>query len=252
MDQNWEELNTPISPPTQGYRSSLRKRSLGVVLSLLVCGFIFVAGSILAFYFLPNPDLLFGEKRSAGSADKLIQVEFSGDEFVMPEPVVRSIERSLTGKVRRIELRVPWPYSNEAVAQIEAEDLNKITRSLFLTFEHNIKRLPALTHLNKVLKRYFDGGPTSTESGLTRYQFKANSPYPESELYLAALRGKQFIIQCGPKGGKNGPSLCERDLQINKALLARYRFHRKYLGEWRQLEAKAQELFATFRIPAAR
>jgi len=251
MDQHWQELNTPILPPKATPRSFLRKRSVAVLLVLMVCGFFAVAGSIIAFYFLPNPDLLFGKSRTAGSADKLLHVEFVGDEFVMPEPVVRSIKRSLTGNVRRIELRVPWPFSVESINQVAAEDLNKVSGSLFLTFEHNTKKLSALTHLDKILKRYFEGPPAPTASGLMRYTFKASSPYPNRELYIAALRGKQIIIQCEPDNGKRGPSLCERDLQINKSLLARYRFHRKYLSGWRQLEATAQELFKTFRIPAA-
>lgn len=250
MERHWDELNTPLPPPAPTKQASLRKRSLGVVLLLLFCGFIFAAGSILAFYFLPNPDLLFGERRTAGSADKLLHVEFAGDEFVMPEPVVRTIERSVTGKVKRIELRVPWPFSPERIRNLDADELHKVTGSLFISFERNTRKISDAEHVDKVLKRYFVGRPMATTSGLVRYQFSPNSPYPDGELYIGALKGEQVIIQCEPDSGRYGPALCERAVELNKFLLARYRFHRNQLDRWRDVDATARELISTFWIPA--
>ncbi|MGI9483156.1 MAG: hypothetical protein ACR2OR_12465 [Hyphomicrobiales bacterium] len=250
MEQHWDELNTPIPPPSPTQKASLRKRSLGLVLLLLVCSFIFVAGSILAFYFLPNPDLLFGERRTAGSADKLLHVEFAGDEFVMPEPVVRTIERSVTGNVKRIELRVPWPFAPERIRNLDADELHKVNGSLFISFERNTRKIGPGEHVDKVLKRYFVGRPMATNSGLVRYQFAPNSPYPDGELYIGALKGEQVIIQCEPDAGRYGPSLCERVVEVSRLLNARYRFHRNQLDRWREVDATARELISTFRVPA--
>ncbi|MGI9371649.1 MAG: hypothetical protein ACR2OJ_04075 [Hyphomicrobiales bacterium] len=251
MEQHWEELNRPVPPPKTSYKASLRRRSLGIVLLMLVCGFVLSAGSVLAFYFLPNPSLLFGEEKLAGDADKLLHVEFRGDEFVMPEPVVRAIDRGVTGSVRRIELRVPWPFEAENIKGLTASQLNELEGSLFLSFETNTNKLSTSDHFNKIIRRFVAGQPEATPSGLIRYQFAKNSPYANEELFVGEFNGKQVNYRCARDEGKYGPSLCARVIPVSGKMIARYRFHRQYLKDWIGLEATVRELIKTFRIPGA-
>ncbi len=249
MEQHWEDLNRPVPPPKTSYKASLRRRSLGIVVLMLVCGFVFSAGSILAFYFLPNPNLLFGEEPLAGDADKLLHVEFRGDEFVMPEPVVRSIDRGVTGKVRRIELRVPWPFEAEKIKGLTASQLNELDGSLFISFEVSANKLTTADHFNKIIRRYVAGQPEATPSGLVKYQFSESSPYANEELFVGEFNGKQVNYRCARDDGKYGPSLCSRVIPVKEKLIARYRFHRQYLQDWIALEATSRELISTFRVP---
>lgn len=250
MERQWQENSFAQPAPDTAQRASLKQRSLGILVIAMVIGFIVAAGSVMAFYFLPNPDLLFGEKRTAGDIKKLIHVEFGRDEFIMPEPVVRSIDRTFTGNIRRIELRVPWPFSAEATENIDADDLHDISNSLFLSFEPQLSKLPPQLRLESIYRRFLDSRPPVLVDGLLRYRFKVDSPYPGIELFVGALRGKHILFLCEPVSQGIGPALCEREIPLSGNILtAHYRFHRSFLADWHKLEKTANELITAFRHP---
>lgn len=228
---------------------SLRQRSIGIVMLLALTGFILSSGSIMAYYFLPSQDLLTGERKSAGSMNKLIQAEYGGDEYLIPEPFVRKVERSVIGGVERIEVRLPWPYWSGDREEIFADSLNKLTSSLFISFEPRPDKLTPEQRFSRIYYRLFAGPREAAEEQLQRYTFSSTSPYPLTELFLGAQEGRNVLIRCEPVTERTGPSLCESEIPLNEKIQARYRFHRSHLKEWRELDKMARELISTFRQP---
>ncbi|MCP5082394.1 MAG: hypothetical protein GY948_11930 [Alphaproteobacteria bacterium] len=251
VDDQREDFGLLYAQLRNTQRVSLKQRSIWVIMSIMLIGFIASAGTIMAYYFLPNQDLLFGERKSAGSMDKLIHVEYGGDEYVIPEPFVRQVHRTVIGGVKRIEVRVPWPYWSGDRKPIFADALNRLTGSLFISFEPRPDKLEPEERITRVYYRYFAGPPVATREGTQRYTFRSDSPYPFAELFKGALQGRQVIIRCEPGAERSGPSLCESEIPLNETTVARYRFHRSHLPEWRALDKTARELIATFRQPAA-
>ncbi len=251
VDDQREDFGLLYAQLRNTQRVSLKQRSIWVIMSIMLIGFIASAGTIMAYYFLPNQDLLFGERKSAGSMDKLIHVEYGGDEYIVPEPFVRQVDRTVTGRVKRIEVRVPWPYWSGDRQPIFADALNRLTGSLFIGFEPRPDQLSPQERITRVYYRYFAGPPVNTAEGTQRYTFKSDSPYPFAELFTGKLDGREVIIRCEPGAERSGPSLCESEISLNQKTMARYRFHRSHLPEWRTLDKTARELVSTFRQPAA-
>ena len=109
VDDQREDFGLLYAQLRNTQRVSLKQRSIWVIMSIMLIGFIASAGTIMAYYFLPNQDLLFGERKSAGSMDKLIHVEYEGDEYIIPEPFVRQVDRTVIGRVKRSLLRLVSP-----------------------------------------------------------------------------------------------------------------------------------------------
>ncbi len=251
VDDQREDFGLLYAQLRNTQRVSLKQRSIWVIMSIMLIGFIASAGTIMAYYFLPNQDLLFGERKSAGSMDKLIHVEYNGDEYIIPEPFVRHVERTVIGGVKRIEVRVPWPYWSGDRKPIFADALNRLSGSLFISFEPRPDDLAPEERISRVYYRYFSGPPEATADGTERYTFRSKSPFPFAELYKGTLDGRPVIIRCEPGSERSGPSLCESEIPLNQTTMARYRFHRRHLPEWRGLDNTARELISTFRQPAA-
>ncbi len=228
---------------------SPQKHSIGILILLMLAGFVLLTGSIIAYYFLPNQDLLLGERKSAGSMNKLIHVEYGGDEYLIPEPFVRKVKRGVLGGIKRIDIRLPWPYWSGDRRLIYADSLSELTGSLFISFEPRKDNLTPEQRFSRIYFRYFDGPPVATPIGANRYVFASDSPYPQAELYHGALLGRQVLIRCEATGERQGPSLCESEIPLNSKVLARYRFHRSHMKEWRELDKTAHELINTFRQP---
>ncbi|MEM8689139.1 MAG: hypothetical protein AAGF81_17555 [Pseudomonadota bacterium] len=250
VDDQREDFGLLYAQLRNTQRVSLKQRSIWVIMSIMLIGFIASAGTIMAYYFLPNQDLLFGERKSAGSMDKLIHVDYNQDEYIIPEPFVRNVERTVIGGVKRIEVRVPWPYWSGDRKPIFADALNRLAGSLFISFEPRPDDLTPEERVARVYFRYFAGQPAATAEGTERFTFRSNSPFPFAELYKGTLDGRPVIIRCEPGSERSGPSLCESEIPLNKTTMARYRFHRRHLPEWRALDKTARELISTFRQPA--
>ena len=81
------------------------------------------------------------------------------------------------------------------------------------------------------------------EVGLVLKKFKSDSPYTDSELLVAAT-GE--VIRCDKKPSVLGPIICERFLPVTQGVMARVRFSRQRLGEWKDIDETAQILLKEF------
>jgi hypothetical protein len=219
-------------------RQRLRERSVGFFIFFFLIGFVIFSGAILAYYFIPNPDLLF----SSGEEDqrprnRLVQISLSGSEFYVPASILKRVKRRVFGTVDQIDVQIPWPYDHLAVISGTVKDTADIRDWVLITLIPRQNRIAPDDRYASIDKYYFDGPPTEEPNGLLRYDFKANSPYKDLQLFIdKSSRAKPAAIRCDLKASSLGPILCERELPATADITARVRFARNHLEDWQEIE----------------
>lgn len=229
----------------RGNSPTIRERSLAAMAIIALACFGAMAGVILALYFVPYPELLFGRANAPANFDARLEVEMAGERFTIPEPYVESVERRMFGGVQRIVLRFPWPFAeNTKPPRDGALELNDTIR---VVIAPRSERLSPAERLDRVYPLYFEGRPTPFENGLTRHDFAAGSPYAGEAVYVGTMEHGKVVIRCAAAAAERGPDGCERQIPLGDGLVARYRFHRDHLPDWRAIEKLAITLPAEFR-----
>lgn len=208
-----------------------RERSLGYLTLFVSIVFVTLLGMILAFYFLPDPALLFG----AGDErkDGLVDVRIEDMEFRFSERHLERVNRGLLRGASQVDLRLPWPYDDRL-----ATDRRPPAAAGGVVLASILPRGDQITPEERfapIYKVYVDGGGRDA-SGLTNYRFKPDSPYADSELFVDETGVPPTVIRCDLKPSVLGPVLCERIRRLGERLFLRVRFDRARLDEWRAID----------------
>ena len=237
--------------PTSFTRERVREGSLLVPLIMTLSVLVVLASAILAFYFFPSPELLMPMRGDRDSGNRQVRIALDDGELVVPYGIVARIDRRTLGSVQQVDLQVPWPYdaSKLPTSPDEARDL---ADWIILTFEPRGKLIDPAERLRKIYKVYFAGPPTPGPGGLERYEFAANSPYADLELFVSNDPNQPALYRCDLKPSSLGPILCETRVPVSDAIMMRYRFAEPHLGEWRRIDALARALLLEYYRPTPR
>jgi hypothetical protein len=218
-------------------RQRIRERSIGLFVLLFLVGFVIISGAILAFYFIPNPDLLFASEDDRRPGNRLVQISMLGSEFYVPQSILRRVKRRVFGSVEQIDIQIPWPYDQLAVISGTIKDTTDLRDWVLITIVPRPDRLPPDERYATVDKYYFAGPPSEGPGNLLKYDFLPDSPYRDLQLFVDERPGsKPAAIRCDLKASSLGPILCEREMPITSGLTARIRFARGHLENWRNIE----------------
>jgi hypothetical protein len=222
-------------------RRRVRERSVGLFIFFFLIGFVIFSGTILAYYFIPNPDLLFSSaEEDQRPRNRLVQISLAGSEFYVPASILKRVKRRVFGTVDQIDVQIPWPYDHLAVISGTLEDTADIRDWVLITLIPRQNRIPPDDRYASVDRYYFAGPPTEEPKGLLRYDFKADSAYKDLQLFVDKRSGgKPAAIRCDLKASSLGPILCERELPAAAGITARIRFARTHLEDWQEIEAIA-------------
>jgi hypothetical protein len=218
-----------------------RERSLGIVLLFAAITFFSLAGVVLAIYFVPNPSLLFGRPEIGAPSTAVVVATLEGTEFTLPETIVAKIDRPILGSAKRIDLRLPWPFDRQQLNIVHALPTD-LQNWVLVTLEPRLGRTGLEERMESIYSVYLDPAK-GEEAGLVLRKFKADSPYTDSEL-LAAPSGE--VIRCDKKPSVLGPIICERLWPLSNGVMARVRFSRQRLAEWKDMDETAQILLREF------
>ncbi len=222
------------------HRQRVRERSVGWIVLLFVSVFVTLSGGILAFYFIPHPELLF-ERPEETPGNRLVHVSFEGAEFFIPQSILKRIKKPVLGAVQQIDVQIPWPYDHLAVISGRVEPTSDLRDWVLLTFEPRAGRKSPDERFQTTDRYYFAGPPQPDETGLMRYEFRPDSPYRDLQVFVdRSEAGKQFVIRCDLKASSLGPILCERMLDISGRIVARARFARSNLANWKEIQSVSQ------------
>jgi len=220
---------------------------------LLIIGGIFAVfmGVVIALYFAPHPALLFTDGKAARTDFARTRTLAIGDVTVtVPRPYLGEIDRTIFGPVRRVSLRLPWPYQPQrAMTDAEAGDL---TRILAIDLVMNTEKSSPAERLARIYPVYFEGLGEEVGEGLVKYSFKPGTPYQDTTLYVVNPAGasEPILISCTLEGETPVPPLCEHRLVLSDKVTAVYRFHEDHVMDWREIDTTVKELLADFRKDA--
>jgi hypothetical protein len=224
-------------------RQRIRERSIGLFVLCFLVGFVTFAGAILAYYFVPNPDLLFASGRQGQNSvprNRLVQISMLDSTFYVPASILKRVKRRVFGAVEQIDVQIPWPYDHLAVISGTVEDTTDFGDWVLITLMPRPDRVPPDQRFSTVDTYYLVGAPSKTASGLLKYDYKPGSPYQDLQLFVDERAGSTpAVIRCDLKASSLGPILCERELPISRAITARIRFARTHLEDWQRIEGIA-------------
>lgn len=218
-----------------------RERSFGLLLLFAAMVFFSLAGVVLAVYFVPHPSLLFGRPEIGSPSEKMIVATLEGAKFTLPETIVASIDEPMLGDAKRIDLRLPWPFDRQQLNIVHALPTD-LQNWVLITLEPRQGRTGLEERMVPIYSVYLDP-MEGQEAGLILRKFKSDSPYTDSEL-LVAPTGE--IIRCDKKPSVLGPIICERFWPVTQGVMARVRFSRQRLEEWKDIDDTAQILLKEF------
>jgi hypothetical protein len=218
-----------------------RERSLGVVLLFAAMAFFSLAGVVLAFYFVPHPSLLFGRPEIGSQSTGVIVATLEDAQFTLPETIVAKIDKPVLGEAKRIDLQVPWPFDRQQLNIVHALPMD-LQNWVLITLEPREGRTGLEERMVPIYSVYLDS-VEGHEAGLVLRKFEPDSPYADSEL-LVAPSGE--IIRCDKTPSVLGPIICERFWPISQGVMARVRFSRQRLTEWKDIDETAQILLKEF------
>ena len=218
-----------------------RERSLGVIVLFAAMAFFSLAGVVLAIYFVPHPSLLFGRPEIGAPSTGVVVVALEDARFTLPETIVAKIDKPVLGEAKRIDLQVPWPFDRQQLNIVHALPTD-LQNWVLITLEPREGRTGLEERMVPIYSVYLD--PTEgQEAGLILRKFKPDSPYTDSEL-LVAPTGE--IIRCDKIPSVLGPIICERLWPVTQGVMARVRFSRQRLSEWKDIDETAQILLKEF------
>jgi hypothetical protein len=218
-----------------------RERSLGLLVLFAAMAFFSLAGVVLAIYFVPHPSLLFGRPEIGSPSTAVVVATLEDTEFALPETIVANIDKPMLGNATRIDLRLPWPFDRQQLNIVHALPTD-LHNWMLITLEPRLGRTGLEERMVPIYSVYLDPAERQ-EAGLVLRKFKSDSPYTDSEL-LVAPSGE--VIRCDKKPSVLGPIICERFWPVTQGVMARVRFSRQRLAEWKDMDETAQILLKEF------
>lgn len=203
---------------------------------LLVICFITLIVSALIFFSAHY----FGDKLSraghSSSAEKL-QIVINNDYLNVPENKIRFGSQRKSGALGKLDLYMHWPSLSGYGDHLSHEFNNSENNAnlIFLTIEPQTMTYDMSGRVGLIYQQFFEGKPELTKIGLIRQGLSSDGGFMDEDLFYASASPYPFATRCIKEQTSTAP-LCIRDIFIGKNLMATYRFHKKYLPQWIELE----------------
>jgi len=222
---------------------TIKERSMTALSLLLLVGLFSIAGGILAFYFLKNPDLLFADHTRQNPVKTPVHVRFEDGKFEIPDYLLVKVSRTALRSVEKINLVIPlnWVPDQAPVAFTRKSDMSEW---LLASIAKRTSFLSDQDRLNNIFRFYIAAPATAHPSGLLRYRFKPESPYDSIELFTDELQDPGFLIRCELQSSIRSTRLCSRQIPISSRLTMLYKFPRSQINQWQQIHKTMQNLLA--------
>jgi hypothetical protein len=215
-----------------------RQRSAAMLFVSVLMVLVLFAGALIAYYFIPNPSLLFA--RQAGETSRVtIEVVIAETPLIIPERYVARVDRQLFGSAQRVDLILPWPFDPKLEGTLPASTAPDNTIVLTLR-PLTSGKLPD-DRLAEIYPVYVES-KAKAEGDLTRHTFRPDSPYADSELYVDETARPPLVIRCDLKPPAIGPLLCNRQAKLTSAIELRVRFAKHELADWRRIWTATESL----------
>ena len=183
----------------------------------------------------------FGEKFSKrGHTDhnRKVELKIGIDRLNVPANTIRFAPHRIPGEIRKLELYLHWPSLSgftEALstvfnAHVETADI------VFLTLERRTMSFDMSGRIGPIYSRYFEGHGKTKNFGLVRQPLNASAGFIDEDLYFEAGSPYPYAARCVRETTSATTPFCIRDIHVGKDLMLTYRFHKRFLPQWIELD----------------
>ena len=244
-----------MPPRSQHQYSSLYSHSLAgerrTGFWLYIFGIVLVAACGAAIWWLigtqaPLPLFSAGDRPTV--SDEIVTIELARQRFYIPENYLRSAEQRAGGPVEQIDLHAIWPTMrgfNEADAEA-FRDKSPDSHVIYITLNAPTQLWRPAERFYQVYPYYFAGPEEQANFGLMRRQMDAGSGLGDHDVFYRQDAESFHLFHCLRDETNLIPSDCVADKVIEPRTLARYRFRRSLLADWKEIDGAVEDLLAQF------
>jgi len=218
---------------------------LGAVLIALGVGVVWwvaAGASFLGFFAAPDRPTV---------SNQLVTLDLAGQRFYVPENHLRFGEQRRGGEVERIDIYALWPSMhgfNDAEAD-EFRDKGEESRVIYITLTAPQRLWRPAERFYQIYPYYFAGPEQPGPFGLLRRQMDEVSGLGDHDVLYFQGPERFYLFHCLRDKSELMPSDCFADKIIEPRVLARYRFRRAMLKDWRDVDQGVESLLAQFTHP---
>ena len=231
---------------------TVRKRSgwlipLGVLVVILI-----LSGGFLLFYLFPSPPPLFAEQQSPTSDSTVVALEVNGQKLWIPSNYLQFESARHGGRRRDIELFALLPdlsgWSNWDAGSFA--DNSPTSNVVFMSIREDKVNLSEADRFRRIYQGYLaDPKGSPGWYNLTQYAFRSDSGYHNEDLFVGHTASGPVIMHCAKLGPDVPSPNCWRDVNLAKGVSVSYRFKRRRLNHWVQIDDGVDKLMAAFGRP---
>ena len=184
---------------------------------------------------------MYGEKLSRGehsAATGEINMTIGSVDFAVPENTIRFPTQRQNGIYKRLELYLHWPslsgYSDNLRREFNSANGN--ANLVFLTLEPRVMTYDMSGRIGPIYSRFFEGRSYKDDNGLIRQPLSAEGGFMDEELFYASSSPYPFAARCVSEHADISTPFCIRDIHVARDLMLTYRFHKKFLPNWIELD----------------
>lgn len=181
------------------------------------------------------------------SDTRRVQIIIGNDVVKIPANLIRFENQRDKDTLSQVDLLMLWPngegYSleNQKAFRETGED----QKLIFMSFMPRKIQFDMDGRLAPIYLKLFVGEPTAGPSGLTFQPLRRGAGYDGESLALFANDEEVWVARC-QEGKTSTIPTCLRDIHIGRGLSLRYRFPRKMLKDWRNIEKLVRRMAKEF------
>ncbi|MHA1523820.1 MAG: hypothetical protein ACTSY1_05375 [Alphaproteobacteria bacterium] len=182
-----------------------------------------------------------------------MSLNLAGQVFTIPESFLRTGASRKGGAVKRVDIQAVWP-SLAGYNTSNAEDFGDKSKNspvIYVTLTAPTRLWRPAERFYQIYPYYFDGPEKTPVFDLNSRRMDENSGLSEYTVYYRQDAERLFLYHCLDQQAELMPSDCFADIVIEPNVLARYRFRRTRLEEWREIDTGIRQLLARFSGRAA-
>ena len=237
-----QNFNTPPHEPENRRRFEFRGEETRhpVVWFFLITAMLLVIplAVMLFYYFGPAVGSFFYPQERQTASIERTAISVGKMVFLVPENYLRFKHLRQGGEKKRISLYLKWPEMSGYSLKAKDDFTNRPAASpiMYINLTAPERVWSPQVRLEKIYPTYFIGKPEQTTYGLYRQAMSAGSGYEHQDLFYADTDDGLFLAHCDKPELSVTPADCYRDLVLGNKVQVQYRFRRRLLGNWREID----------------
>lgn len=183
----------------------------------------------------------FGDSLSrAGHSNstEALEVVIANNVLNINENAIRFPNQRKSGVHNRIELYLHWPTMSGYRDELSDvfNNSGNMEELVFVSIEPRTMSFDMSGRLEPIYSLYFNGLAVHERSGLVRQPLSEAGGFLDEDLYYEPDSPYPYTVRCVRDFSEIGTPMCMRDIHIGKDLMVTYRYNKRFLNEWSQLD----------------